>query len=136
MKELYFHSKEIQIPGKKGNYKITFSGNLSKDHDLFIGHSLCSPKDNFCKKIGRKIAAGRSLNTKNCILISDFKHLFDEETQRYNEPLTNLFIEECIYILDEIKQGNTQYINTLFPDTKVKEIKKSSTWLKIKNLFK
>lgn len=41
--------------------KATFAGVInSEDNQLRIGLSVCSSKDNFCKKIGRLIAEGRA----------------------------------------------------------------------------
>ena len=46
---------------KTGQKKATFAGVVNEeDNQLRIGLSICNPKDNFCKKIGRLIAEGRA----------------------------------------------------------------------------
>ena len=43
---------------RDGNYNITFAYRRAADHVLF-GAAFCSPKDQFSKSMGRKIAEGR-----------------------------------------------------------------------------
>lgn len=55
---MYFHGKTAD------GYRYTIAG-VVKDEDLHMGVAICSEKDQFSKKIGRKISTGRVLNQKD-----------------------------------------------------------------------
>lgn len=44
---------------RKGKRALTLALRYDEQGNLYIGHAVCSPRDMFCKKIGRKIADGR-----------------------------------------------------------------------------
>ena len=54
---MYFHGKTTD------GYRYTISGVIKND-DLHMGVSICSERDQFSKKIGRKISTGRVLNQR------------------------------------------------------------------------
>lgn len=55
-KTFYYHSE----PMEKG-YRTTVAGRF-EDNIFKVGVSVCTPADNFSKKIGRKIAENRLIN--------------------------------------------------------------------------
>lgn len=65
--EGYIHLRpdnKIPFPDPKIDQEMTIAYVLKKEivgSKLFIGISVCSKKDQFCKKIGRDIAHGRML---------------------------------------------------------------------------
>ncbi len=114
-KELYYHSKEFEIKNKKGKYRITFSGYLTPHHDLFIGHSLCSPLDNFDKKKGRTRANGRAYSIKQSISMIDLFDEYKSETNKYTKAVHLFFIEECNKLLERITNNDKSILKILFP---------------------
>lgn len=113
--KLYYHSEPFTIPGKKGNYRITFSGRLTSDHDLIIGHSLCCPLDNFVKEKGRARATGRSYSYTEWIASIDLFDEYRSVTNDYKKALHLYFIDECNKIMNSIQNNKKSIINILFP---------------------
>jgi hypothetical protein len=50
-----FHEKEVNSKGQRRTFAATVNNNT-----MSIGISICGPKDNFNKKLGRVIATGRA----------------------------------------------------------------------------
>lgn len=54
-------NKNYYYYGKKNGKRVCLAGVPNEDRSLHIGIAECSKKDNFNKKLGRKIAEGRAL---------------------------------------------------------------------------
>lgn len=54
MKELYYHGRAVD--GRRFTVTGVYNTTIG---ELIIGVSLCSSKDNFCRKTGRMISSGR-----------------------------------------------------------------------------
>lgn len=59
-----FHEKQVNEKGQRRTIAATV-----KDNTMSIGISICGPRDNFNKKLGRVIATGRA-NKKPSKLIT------------------------------------------------------------------
>lgn len=58
---------------RSGYVAATLAAEKRNDETFAFSLALCSPKDQFCKKIGRNIATGRL--RKNPKIATDFNHL-------------------------------------------------------------
>lgn len=71
----FYHSKE--------NPRVTIAGTYVDGH-LYLGAARCSRKDQFCKKKGRYISAGRAIKAMeeevNCIPANIIQQLKMEES--------------------------------------------------------
>ena len=95
-KTLFYHGKTID------NYRFTIAGQFSplpkgedKDIDvILLGASLCSPEDQFVKKLGRKKAEGR-MNSTASIKGRNYYSLYGEpKASRWFEGQEiNVFLE-------------------------------------------
>lgn len=66
-----FHIRDKNLPNTAATLAIQ-----KQDDDTFaFGISICSPTDQFCRKIGRAIATGRL--AKRALYAIDFKHLIE-----------------------------------------------------------
>jgi hypothetical protein len=54
-REFVYHSKAPQA-----GYRATAAGHIDENGDLWVAAALCSPEDNFVKRIGHNKALGRS----------------------------------------------------------------------------
>jgi len=54
----YFLYLTLKVKNKE--HKLTYAG-IVKDNKLHVGEAMCSPKDEFNKKLGRTIALGRAV---------------------------------------------------------------------------
>lgn len=54
MKEYYYHGRAVD--GRRFTVTGVYNNTIG---ELIIGVSLCSAKDNFCRKTGRMISSGR-----------------------------------------------------------------------------
>lgn len=71
METLFVHfNNHTNAPSSKGvprknlhKPSYTFAGKIVKGSTLLVGVSQCSPRDQFCKKVGRAKAEGRVLST-------------------------------------------------------------------------
>ncbi len=60
MKEIFAHSK-ITTEEKEKPYILTMCILKEEDKVLAVGASLCSPEDNYNRKLGNRIARGRAI---------------------------------------------------------------------------
>lgn len=58
--------------------KVTFALAVDKQNKIRIAAAVCSPLDQFNKKIGRAIATGRILTGKDCLIADNLLELTDQ----------------------------------------------------------
>ena len=106
---------------KKMSPKFCIAYQIYNDINLKFGVSLCSVKDAYDKKIGRKEALNRLLNNPSEISIDEFKNIIENMTYDLYFKFLGLFyntynksaIVPHIYSMPLNHTNNIMYIDTL-----------------------